>query len=336
MYLRALSYLPAHRPERVIARLGLPPGYAGSTRALGREMLRALFFHGIGCEEFLLFELAGKSEEEKASFLGEFNRAGIYRLANRRRDLALFHDKWAVYRRFSDFYGREAILLRGRSDLPAFAAFLTRHGRAFIKPVTGSCGRGALLLSREEGDADALFARLLPSLPMICEEVILQHGATARFNPTSLNTLRLQTVCTAEGVRVFYPFLRMGRYGRVTDNGAAGGVIVPVDAESGALAAIGRDEAGRYYTEHPDSGVPFAGAVLPRWEECLRLGERLARRIPTTRSVGWDLALSEEGWVMVEANARGQFIGQQLCDRRGKRRELLALCGKSLATKEDP
>ncbi len=39
---------------------------------------------------------------------------------------------------------------------------------------------------------------------------------------------------------------------------------------------------------------------------------------------------------MVEANARGQFIGQQLCDRRGKRRELLALCGKSLATKEDP
>ena len=43
------------------------------------------------------------------------------------------------------------------------------------------------------------------------------------------------------------------------------------------------------------------------------------------RIVGWDLAYSENGWVIVEGNAFGQLIGQQMCDKVGKKAEFEAL-----------
>ena len=40
------------------------------------------------------------------------------------------------------------------------------------------------------------------------------------------------------------------------------------------------------------------------------LVEELAKIVPTTRYVGWDLALTPKGWVVVEANCKGQFVVQ--------------------------
>ena len=40
------------------------------------------------------------------------------------------------------------------------------------------------------------------------------------------------------------------------------------------------------------------------------LVQELANVVPSNRYTGWDLALTEDGWLLVEANARGQFISQ--------------------------
>ena len=51
------------------------------------------------------------------------------------------------------------------------------------------------------------------------------------------------------------------------------------------------------------------------------LAKELAGVIGTNHYVGWDLALTDKGWVMVEGNPRGQFI-MQIATRKGIKAEL--------------
>ena len=48
------------------------------------------------------------------------------------------------------------------------------------------------------------------------------------------------------------------------------------------------------------------------------MAKQLAQVIPSNRWTGWDLALTDDGWIMVEGNARAQF-GFQIADRTGFR-----------------
>ena len=46
---------------------------------------------------------------------------------------------------------------------------------------------------------------------------------------------------------------------------------------------------------------------------------KLVQVLPDQRYVGWDLALSKDGWVLVEGNSGGQFVGPQISLKKGIR-----------------
>lgn len=107
------------------------------------------------------------------------------------------------------------------------------------------------------------------------------------------------------------------------DNASSGGIIVPVDAETGICVKEGVDERGNHYVLHPNTGVALPGFRVPRWEEAVSLAKELAHVVKGNHYVGWDLALTEEGWVMVEGNPRGQFI-MQIATKQGVKDEIEA------------
>lgn len=53
----------------------------------------------------------------------------------------------------------------------------------------------------------------------------------------------------------------------------------------------------------------------------MEMAIELARQIPSNRYAGWDLALTKNGWLMIEENARGQFVGWQIPMQKGFRKE---------------
>ncbi len=53
---------------------------------------------------------------------------------------------------------------------------------------------------------------------------------------------------------------------------------------------------------HPDSGVRFTGKRLPYWDRILEVCSRAAPITPKVRSVGWDVALTPSGPVIIEGN----------------------------------
>jgi len=79
-----------------------------------------------------------------------------------------------------------------------------------------------------------------------------------------------------------------------------------VSIETGLLAAAGRrrkDGTGvEPVTHHPITGMEIEGAVLPGWEALRTLALRCARLFRPLRTVGWDIALTPSGPVVVEGN----------------------------------
>ena len=314
--LKKIQYFLSHSPANEAARFGKTADHV-------HQMVYALWKYGMYYEEFCLFDCAGKDQEYVSSFITELNRYKIYRKYNDFRDLFLFHDKWRVYQQYRNYYMRDVCPVINHSNRIQFLKFAERHPRFIVKPTNKSCGYGIKIIDTSVMSPEELFVHLVKSGDYLCEELVTPHPITEKLNPTSLNTVRIVTILENSRVRLFYPFLRVGRYGSVVDNGGTGGILIPIDMETGKLNRIGRDELGRYYKEHPDSHISFDNIVLPMWQDAVHLAETLSLIRPQNRCIGWDLAVTPDGWVMIEANIRGQFIGQQMVDRIGKRRELL-------------
>ena len=245
--------------------------------------------------------------------------------------MRLLSDKGLTYDYFKDGYGREAQALRSEEDLPAFERFLARHPVFVVKPVDGSCGRGVEQIDSSScgKSAKELLRALSADGAALAEEPIVQHESLARFHPASVNTVRIITLGGRNGVSVAYGFLKTGRDGSFTDNGASGGIMAGIDVSSGVIVTDGVDEDGARYEVHPDSCVGFRGTALPAWQSLTALCVSSAERMPAVRFIGWDAAYTGSGWVIVEANGQSELIGPQAVFCRGVRREIMTYLKKN-------
>ena len=64
---------------------------------------------------------------------------------------------------------------------------------------------------------------------------------------------------------------------------------------------------------------------MSRWDELLEYAEQIHRKVPHHKYVGWDFALSDKGWMLVEGNW-GQFVSQYN-DHIGLKKQFFELLG---------
>ena len=129
--------------------------------------------------------------------------------------------------------------------------------------------------------------------------------AYAAFNPTSVNTLRIWVLNQEHGPAVRLAYLRIGREGSLVDNHAAGGIVAPVDLESGRLAAAhDGNPTQAIFSVHPDHGAAIESVVLPRFDEAAALARKCLRALPRLNFAGVDVAMTSGGPVIVESNSQ--------------------------------
>ena len=63
---------------------------------------------------------------------------------------------------------------------------------------------------------------------------------------------------------------------------------------------------------HPDTNHQLVGFTIPKWSDATNLALTLAKQKTSIRFCGWDLALSDKGWIMIEGNEASEFIGIQI------------------------
>jgi hypothetical protein len=115
-----------------------------------------------------------------------------------------------------------------------------------------------------------------------------------------------------DDVTLIGAFLRMGRGESVTDNVSSGGIFANIDVDTGIIleAAQGR-ESNKLYGYHPDTHVQIVGSQIPEWNNLIQRVKAIAKKVKGTTIVGWDMAYSDKGWIMVEGNGDGSLESHQ-------------------------
>lgn len=290
---------------------------------LERAVQRDMRNHLITPDEYFLYDFASKTEAEKHEFVGDLERTVLCaRLYNSNPAGMVFMDKMKTYESFQKYFKRDVVQVKSEADFEAFKQFVSRHDHYMAKPVAASRGNGIRKEAspRTEEEIRAAFKALLEAGACVVEELIDQDQRIAQLHPQSVNTIRYATYLNGEQLHTIACFIKIGRGESVVDNGGAGGFLAAIDEATGKITTPGKTEYGEVIEVHPDTGIPLVGFQIPEWEELLKLVKELPTVLPEQKYVGWDLALSEtKGWVLVEGNSGGQFVGPQISKGQGIR-----------------
>ena len=181
--------------------------------------------------------------------------------------------------------------------------------RIFVKPSFGVGGKGIAVFERENGGfteretGRTLDAELLESLSgedCIVQEGVRQHPLLDAIYPHAVNTFRIVTRLRDGRAEAVFSLLRTGRGGMRIDNASKGGLYLRID--DGVLAASALADDRSLYAEHPDTGFRFGGYRLPMWDEVKAFTLAAAEKYAPIEYIGWDVAYSADGPVMIEGN----------------------------------
>lgn len=280
------------------------------------------YVHGVALIEYNQYEFYKKKQRERREYVcyREFNK--IIEIANKKEDYKYFDNKALFNKTFSEFMGRKWINT-AEDDYEQFCELCSTNKELFVKPIDGMCGRGAYMLEiGNEMDTRTAYKRL-NSEKAIVEEVVIQHNELAKFNASSVNTLRIVTMlCADDTVKIMAAVVRLGREGQVVDNFHNYGIVALVDNVTGVVKTTGVDRDFKRYVVHPDSGKVIPGFKIPSWNNIVSTIKKAAHYVPTIRYVGWDIAVGKNGEViMVEGNKSADHDVTQVADQVGKWRK---------------
>ena len=150
---------------------------------------------------------------------------------------------------------------------------------------------------------------------VLFESLIQQTEQMSKINKSSVNTIRMMTALYPnQKVKMIAAFIKIGRAGSCVDNAGSGGnVDCAVNLETGELynaLQFNSWEDTLPIEKHPDSGVKLNGLIIENWDEIKSIVMGWQAQIPYLKTIGWDVAVTDNGPVIVEINNWWDTTGQ--------------------------
>lgn len=203
----------------------------------------------------------------------------------------------------------------------SFICLLNREKTLALKQCYSSFGKGFYVIEKSEkgrvrinkkdscfDDLKMLFSEMKD---YVCTEYVRQHEYSMKICSTSLNTIRFLCVRDEEEGVFFVArcFHRFGIEGSVVDNlGGGNGYLFLVDKDTGILKSNGAknvENKGEVYLDKLDypKGLVHGGMLIPNYHEVKQKIIQISNSIPFLRYIGWDVAITNDGFKIIEANS---------------------------------
>ena len=332
-----------------------------------REFSRMAKSHGrINMVEYVrngLYDLDRFSPEERAQFISNDLHWPIAHKCNDKTWIGAAEDK-VLAGALLDASGvpvPESVAVLDRSSriypgLPkvasadALAEFLSAQldGALFCKVMNGMVSFGAFRIEGMDGSQIICSGQPPMSLPTFLSDVVgdnsylvqrelKNHSKFAAYSQ-ALGTVRMVNMVRDTDVLCPVAIMKLPQGNNIADAfWRPGNLACEVDVESGRIRTIARrDVETEFLADHPE--IPgLMGLELPFWASLREINERAARVFAPIRYQSTDIAITEDGPVVVEINYGGGFDLPQYASGRGlltnEVREFFAACGVKLSTK---
>ena len=196
-------------------------------------------------------------------------------------------------------------------------------GKYICKPTIGSHGDMIVSITKKGkkitlNDPNVTIDDLIEAskdTSFLIQEFLTQHDAINKFNSSTVNTLRIISTRWNEETNILAAMIRIGaREDKIVDNADAGGAFVAINLDKGTL-----NEYGYFYNKprakkHPISNVAYKGYQIPYWKETIQLIKDLHPVLFGFATIGWDIAITPTGPVIVEINWNYSLKGIQICN----------------------
>lgn len=181
------------------------------------------------------------------------------------------------------------------------------------------------VLVRFDGDTISL-SSILKKTPLLFESLVHQTEQFSTFNKSSVNTVRFMTTLWPDGTaRIVATFVKIGREGKCVDNAGDGGnVDACVDVDSGEIKYAIQYDGWRKIKDierHPENDVQLNGIIIKNWDAIKEEVKKYQQAFPYCKAAGWDIAITDNGPIVLEVNDRWDVTGQ-LFIRKGWREEI--------------
>lgn len=142
---------------------------------------------------------------------------------------------------------------------------------------------------------------------MIVQKRVKPHPALERLTSGAVPTVRALTIVNERGrPELVATVFRMSmRKNRTVDNIHAGGLACAVSLDDGTLGLasdLGSDARLGWHRRHPTTDAPIEGTQLPYWSEVKALAVKAHNLFPDRLVIGWDVAIAEDGPIIIEGN----------------------------------
>ncbi len=264
------------------------------------DMYYNILTRGVGYTDYFRGDYYNLTKEEKKTFVTTKSFYKLISYLNDDKYEIVLHDKILFNTLFKEYLKREFIDLR-ETSFDDFEKFLEKHVVVFAKDPVGYGGHGITKIKvSKEKDLKKLYKKLLDQKQYLLEEEIIQSKEVNEINPNVVCSLRICTLYKDSKVYL------VGNAFRINQDeseiiGCTNDLYFSLN-EKGKIDSNVIDDYGNVYEEHPLTHKKFKEVKIPGVKEAFDMCQKAAKKLPQVRYIGWDIAFTDKGPVMVEGN----------------------------------
>lgn len=263
------------------------------------DIIKCGFKYQAGYYDYQEFEFYNLNNDQRKTYLTRGKNNNIIKKFNDKSSFYKFENKIVFNKIFNKYLKRNWMVLD--NNFEEFEDFFKTNKSIIVKPIDDEGGNGVeKFIYTDKTDCKELYNKLITNNQLLIEECIKQHKDINSLYENSVNTMRMFTFYKNGESYFLQAVLKIGN-GGVVDNFSSGGMYTYVSNE-GIVYVEAIDRADNIYSKHPYSGKQIVGFKVPMFDKAVNLVKECAKIVPEIAYVGWDVAISENGPVIVEGN----------------------------------
>lgn len=264
------------------------------------DMVKNFITRGIGYTDYFRGDYINLTRKQKDTYVTSKSFYKILHYLNDKKYEVLLNDKIVFNRLFYKYLKRDFITL-DNSSLNDFKKFISNKDIIFAKNPTGFGGHGvSKIVKKNIKNLEQLYQELKEKNQILIEEAIEQSKELNEINPYVVNSFRIVTLYKDGKVYIINNALRVNQdeseiigctndlYFKLNEDGTISGNVI--------------DDYANVYESHPLTGKKFKDVKIKGVDDAFSMVKEAALLVPKMRYVGWDIAFTDNGPVLLEGN----------------------------------